>query len=75
MRANALLLSVVIGWYSYNATAAVDVNVANTQIVRLDPGLDELIAPGTPDRTCRHRIQIHRRPDVAFRKVVVLGPR
>jgi len=48
MRASVLLLSVVIGWFTYDATAAVEVHAAGAQIVRLDAGLDKLIAPGTP---------------------------
>jgi gluconolactonase len=47
MKVSALLLSIVTGWCSNYASAAVDAHAANTQIVRLDPGLDKLIAPGT----------------------------
>jgi len=40
MKASVILLSVALG--------VIDAHAADTQIVRLDPGLDKLIAPGTP---------------------------
>jgi gluconolactonase len=47
MRARVLLLSVAIGFCASDALSAVEASPAGTQIIRLDPGLDKLIAPGT----------------------------
>ena len=48
MRVSVLILGAVLVSCMLDASAAVESHPAGTQIVRMDPGLDRLIAPGTP---------------------------
>jgi gluconolactonase len=47
MRISAILVIAAFGAQLLDAFAAVDPHAAGTEIVRMDPGLDRLIAPGT----------------------------
>src|SRR3954469_8354756 len=48
MRLSAILFFAALGSHAWTVSAAVEPHPAGTQIVRMDPGLDQLIEPGTP---------------------------